>query len=144
MLIDGEPVMVTQLEWRSVIARRRDGVRVAFPNARLAEAPLHVLPADTPVRGAFEFAASSAESPARIAAIARELVLALPLVDPARPVAVSPVSFEADRTQYRATYWTSRYDAQAAIEAQALGRLLVRLPAPSRGLPPGLTAAGTG
>lgn len=123
ILHEGEPVRVTRLDWRTVVGRRSDGRVVVFPNGRLSDNPLEVLPGDLPMRADIAFHADLDEPPQRICELARELVADLALVDVTRPILVAPSGFDTDRTQYRIRYWTRFYWRAGLIEGEVLRRI---------------------
>lgn len=123
VMFDGEPVRVIRLDWRTVVGRKSDGRLVVFPNGKLSDTQLEVLPGDLPMRSDIAFHADLNEPPQRICELARELVSDFALVDATRPILVAPVGYDADCVQYRIRYWTRFYWRAALIEGEVQRRL---------------------
>lgn len=94
ILLNGEPVEITSLNWRSVVGRRADGSTIVLPNTRLTDNTLEVMPRDRSVRGEARFDASMAIAPHRLQKIAMDLIADLPETDPSQPILVMPINLE--------------------------------------------------
>ena len=120
---DGEPVRLLRLDWRTAVGRKADGRLVVFPNARLSDAVLEVLPQDGPQRSDIAFQVGLGAPPQRVCDIARELVSDFALVDTTRPILVAPTGFESGRARYRIRFWTRFHWRSSLIEGEVLRRL---------------------
>ncbi len=125
IMLDGEPVEITSLNWRAALGRRPDGKLVVIPNGKLSDATTEVLQAGRAHRAELFFAGPIGHPPQPICELLREAVSDLALVDPERPVAVAPVGFEPEKeaTRFRIQYWTRAYGERSLIEGEAVRRI---------------------
>jgi small-conductance mechanosensitive channel len=134
--LGNEPVEVTALLWRSVIARRADGSKIVLPNARLVENNMEIAPGGQSVRAEARFDVSSSVPPHRLQRLAADLIADFPDIDRSRPVRLLPINI--DRTQgyqvmqadgagiavrYRVTFWVNHFSRRADAESRLLRRL---------------------
>jgi len=125
ILLDGEPVEILSLNWRSVSGRRINGRIVVIPNAKVADAACEILKKGESHRTELFFRAPLDHPPQIIADLAREVIADLPLVDRERPIVVAPVELEpytAD-IRVRAQYWVRNYADRSAVEGEAVKRI---------------------
>jgi small-conductance mechanosensitive channel len=94
ILLNGESVEITSLNWRSVVGRRADGSTIVLPNIRLTDNTLEVLPRDRSVRAEARFDVSMAIPPHRLQKIAMDLIADLPESDPSQPILLMPLNLE--------------------------------------------------
>ena len=125
ILEDGIPVEVTAFNWRSVSGRKPDGSLVVFPNARVVDRTIEVLPRDQPVRADTVFPIPITIAPQRLSELVGELVADFAQVDDGQPVTVAPVAFEPDKAlaRYRVRYWVHAYADRKDLEAEVLRRI---------------------
>ena len=124
VLLDGEHVEITSLNWRSVMARRTNGSVVFVPNARLADGTLQVLAHDRPTRAEVKLDVPTSVAPHRVRKLVTELVDDFAEVDSMLPVVVLPVAYEASKplTGYRVEFWVRHYAQRTAVEGRVLRR----------------------
>ena len=122
ILQDGEPIEVTAFNWRSVSGRKLDGTAVVFPNARIVDRTIEILPADRPVRAEMVFAAPITMAPQRLSDLVAELVADFAEVDDDQPVIVAPIAFDPEKAlaQYRVRYWIHAYADRSDLEGEVL------------------------
>lgn len=125
IMLDGEPVEILSLNWRSVTGRRVNGRTVVVPNGKIADAPSEILRKDRSHRAEFVFRVPLDHPPQTICDLAREAIADLPLVDRERPVAVAPVEFDPypGDMRVRAQYWTRKFGDRSVIEGEAIRRI---------------------
>ncbi|HET6307661.1 MAG TPA: mechanosensitive ion channel domain-containing protein [Rhodopila sp.] len=125
ILLDGQRMEVTQLDWRTVSVRRRDGLRVVIPNARIGNEALVTLPAGAPMRQDTRFDAPITLPPQRITELVRDLIVDFPQVDITRPVVVMLENClpEQAAIQYIARYWVRNPWDAAEIASEVLRRI---------------------
>lgn len=117
--LSGANAEIEYIGWRSIIAKRADGVRVMLPNTVLATTMVTFSRAGAPVRCEVVVPAPLAAPPALISEIIRGTVAAVPRVSPAHAIVVEPASFNADRglMEMRAQYWSAE---------DSLGQVILR------------------
>jgi len=93
VLVDGEHVEVSSLDWRSVTARRADGHAVVLPNAHLVTSTLQVVPHDRSVRAEIKVEVPAGVPPHRVRHLVTDLVTDFAAVDSTRAVGVLPMTF---------------------------------------------------
>lgn len=136
ILLGGDVVVITALRWRSVIARRPDGVKVVLPNARLVENNLEILPRDVPVRAEARFDVASTIPPHRLQKVLSDLIADFPDIDRTRPVRlmalnidralpypVAPADTGPATIRYRAAFWVRHFSKRGDAESLILQRL---------------------
>ena len=125
ILHNGNPVEVTAFNWRSVSGRKLDGSLVVFPNARIVDGTIEILPRDRPVRTDTVFPVPITVVPQRLSDLVGELVADFAEVDDGQPVTVAPVAFEPDKAlaRYRVRYWVHAYADRSDLEAEVLRRI---------------------
>ncbi len=125
ILHNGNPVEVTAFNWRSVSGRKLDGSLIVFPNARIVDGTIEILPRDHPVRADTVFPVPITVAPQRLSDLVGELVADFAEVDDGRPVTVAPIAFEPDRAlaRYRVRYWVHAYADRSDLEAEVLRRI---------------------
>ncbi len=125
IVVAGEQVRVESLNWRNVVARKADGRMRVFPNAKLADGELEILPHDQPVRAETFLKAPGSLPPQRVSDLIVELTSDFPNLDTSRPVLVAPTEYEvnASTTRYRVRYWMRRYADSTEVEGELLRRL---------------------
>jgi small-conductance mechanosensitive channel len=124
VVLDGEPVAITSLNWRSVVGRRTNGSRVIMPNARLADGTLQVLAHDRPVRAEVKLDMPTWMAPHRVRKLVSELVAEFGEVDATQPIVVLPSAYDASKplAGYRVEFWVRHYADRAAVEGRVLRR----------------------
>jgi small-conductance mechanosensitive channel len=124
-ILDGEPVEIVSLNWRSVSGRRINGRIVVIPNAKVADAPCEILKKGESHRTELFFRAPLDQPPQIIADLAREVIADLHLVDRERPIVVTPVEFEPQfgDMRVRAQYWVRNYADRSVVEGEAIKRI---------------------
>ncbi|HEY0206852.1 MAG TPA: mechanosensitive ion channel domain-containing protein [Acetobacteraceae bacterium] len=125
ILHDGNPVEVTAFNWRSVSGRKLDGSLVVFPNARIVDGTIEILPRDHPVRADTVFPVPITIVPQRLSDLVGELVADFAEVDDGQPVTVAPIAFEPDKAlaRYRVRYRVYAYADRSDVEAEVLRRI---------------------
>jgi small-conductance mechanosensitive channel len=145
VLLNGEQVRITSLNWRSVVATRPDGSAVIVPNARLADSTLEVLPHDRSTRAEVVVELPAALAPHRARKLVTGLIDDFPEVDDTQPITVLPQKSPGGGAlaSYRACFWVSRYAVRADVEGRVLRRCWyafrregVAAPAEAPGHPP--------
>ena len=121
LLLNGEAVEITSLNWRSVVGRKADGATIVLPNARLTDNTLEVLAPDRPVRSEVKFDVSMAIAPHRLQKLVSDLIGDMPEVDPSQPIVAMPLNLEAGA--YRATFSVRHFSQRASAEGRVLRRL---------------------
>jgi small-conductance mechanosensitive channel len=138
VMLDGSPVEITSLDWRSVAGRREDGTIVVVPNGKLADGVLHVLAQDQPTRAEVRLDIPASVSPHRLRKLVAELVYDFEEVDPTQPVVTLPAAYETGRSLtglgspgwswpltsigYRIQFWVRHYAQRADVEGRVLRR----------------------
>lgn len=124
VLLDGEPVEIISLNWRSVMARRTNGSAVFVPNARLADGTLQVLAHDRPMRAEVKLDVPTSVAPHRVRKLIAELLEDFAEVDSTQPVVVLPKAYEAGKplTGYRVEFCVRHYAQRADVEGRVLRR----------------------
>jgi small-conductance mechanosensitive channel len=135
VLLDGAPVEITSLNWRSVSGRKDDGTAVVVPNAKLADGMLHVLAHDQPVRADVRLDIPRSVAPHRLRKLVAELVYDFQEVDPTQPVVTLPFGDDSSRLHaglasawpagsigYRIQFWVRHYAQRADVEGRVLRR----------------------
>jgi small-conductance mechanosensitive channel len=124
VLLDGEHVAITSLNWRSVTARRTNGNSVFVPNARLADCTLQVVAHDQPARVEVKVDVPTSVAPHRVRQLCTELVSDFAEVDATQPVVAVPLTYETGKplTGYRIEFWVQHYAQRKAIEGRVLRR----------------------
>jgi small-conductance mechanosensitive channel len=124
VLLDGEPAEITALHWRSLTARKKNGVAVVVPNARLAQGSLEVLAYDRPARVDLQLEAPASVAPHRVRKVVEGLVEDLPEADGTRPVNTFPLAYDASRptTRYQVSFWVQHFAQRAEVEGRILRR----------------------
>lgn len=124
VLLDGEQVEISSLNWRSVVAKRPDGSALVVPNARLTDSTLQILAHDHPLRAAVVLELPATIAPHRVRKLISDIIDDFPEVDSTEPVSVLPQKAAGTNplTSYRATFWVSRYADRADIEGRVLRR----------------------
>lgn len=125
VLLDGEPVEIISLNWRSVMTRRSNGSTVFVPNARLADGTLQVLAHDSPTRAEVRLDVPTSVAPHRVRKLIAELLEDFAEVDSTQPVVVLPEAYEAAKPLmgYRVEFCVRHYAQRAAVEGRVLRRL---------------------
>jgi len=124
VMLNGEQVRITSLNWRSVVASRPDGTAVIVPNARLADSTLEVLPHDRSTRVEVVVELPAALAPHRVRKLVCGIIDEFPEVDQTQPMTVLPQKSPGTGAlaSYRASFWVSRYSARADVEGRVLRR----------------------
>jgi small-conductance mechanosensitive channel len=124
VLLNGEQVQITSLNWRSVVARRPNGSAVVVPNARLADSSLEVLAHDRPMRAEVLFELPTAIAPHRVRRLVTEIIDEFPEVDSTEAVVVLPQKYAGSNplVTYRAAFWVSQYAERADVEGRVVRR----------------------
>jgi small-conductance mechanosensitive channel len=124
VMLNGEQVRITSLNWRSVVAARPDGTAVIVPNARLADSTLEVLPHDRSTRVELLVELPAALPPHRARKLVTGIIDDFPEVDDSQPITVLPQKSPGSGAlaSYRASFWVSRYAARADVEGRVLRR----------------------
>ena len=121
----GEAIEMESLGWRNVVGRKSSGQLVVFPNAKLADAEIEIVPAGRPARGETLLHVPTAMPPDQISALVAMLVGDLAKLDLGRALRSTPSEFDpgATSTQYRIEYWVSDYRDLAPVERLIQERL---------------------
>lgn len=124
VMLNGEQVRITSLNWRSVVATRPDGSAVIVPNARLADSTLEVLPHDRSTRAEVIVDLPAAAPPHRVRKLVTGIIDDFAEVDSTQPIAVLPQKSPGSGAlaSYRASFWVSRYAARSDVEGRVLRR----------------------
>ncbi len=124
LLLDGEDIEITSLNWRSVTARRANGSTLIVPNGKLADGSLQILAHDQPARAQVKLDLPTSLAPHRIRKLLTELVDDFAEVDSTQPVVALPVGYEGSKptTAYRVDFWVRHYAQRAAVEGRVLRR----------------------
>ena len=124
VLLNGEQVEITSLNWRAVVAKRPNGSAVVVPNARLADSTLEVLAHDRPTRAEVLLEIPTAIAPHRVRKLVTEICDDFPEVDSTEPIVVLPQKYAGSNplTTYRAAFWVSQYAERADVEGWVLRR----------------------
>ena len=122
ILQNGEFIEVTCFNWRSVSGRKLDGTTVVFPNARIVDQAIEILPRDRPVRAETVFAAPLTAAPQLLSDLIGELVADFAEVDDDQPVIVAPIAFDPEKAlaHYRVRYWVHAYADRSDLEGEVL------------------------
>lgn len=120
-----EWVEIVSLNWRTATGRTTSGRTLVFPNAKLSDSILEILPHDQPLEAVFHFLAPIAVRPEWITELTNELMVDLPLVEESLPILVAPVGYDPANgaLRYRVKFWIRRYGAWDDVEAEAHRRL---------------------
>jgi small-conductance mechanosensitive channel len=124
VMLNGEQVRITSLNWRSVVAVRPDGTAVIVPNARLADSTLEVLPHDRSTRVEVLVELPATLPPHRVRKLVTGIIDDFPEVDDSQPITVLPQKSPGSGAvaSYRASFWVSRYAARSDVEGRVLRR----------------------
>jgi small-conductance mechanosensitive channel len=124
VLLNGEQVEITALNWRSVVARRPNGSAVVVPNARLADNTLEVLAHDRPTRAEVLVELPTTIAPHRARKLVTQIIEDFPEVDSTEPIVVLPQKYPGSNplTTYRVAFWVSQYAVRADVEGRLLRR----------------------
>jgi small-conductance mechanosensitive channel len=124
VMLDGEQVRITSLNWRSVSAARPDGSAVIVPNARLADSTLEVLPHDRSTRAEVIVDLPADAPPHRVRKLVAGIIEDFAEVDTSQPISVLPQKSPSSGAlaSYRAQFWVSRYAARPDLEGRVLRR----------------------
>jgi small-conductance mechanosensitive channel len=122
ILQNGDFVEVTAFNWRSVSGRKLDGTTVVFPNARIVDSAIEILPGDRPVRAETVFAAPITMAPQCLSDLVGEVVADFAEVDDDQPIIVAPISFDPERAtaRYRVRYWVHAYADRSDLDGEVL------------------------
>lgn len=125
IVLDGRPVEITQLDWRTVVGRRRDGTVVVVPNARVSNETLVVHPAGQPARHDTVFPAPAMLPPQQVTDLASDLITDFPQVDASFPVMVMVEAHEPEHAlvRYKARYWVRNVWDRPEVSSEVLRRL---------------------
>ena len=124
VMLNGEQVRITSLNWRSVSAMRPDGSAVVVPNARLADSTLEVLPYDRPTRAEVIVDVPAAAAPHHVRKLVTGIIEDFAEVDASQPISVLPQKSPGSGAlaSYRASFWVSRYAVRHDLEGRVLRR----------------------
>jgi small-conductance mechanosensitive channel len=125
VLLNGEDIEITSLNWRSAVGRRDDGGTVIVPNALLAGTTLTVLPHDVPAGAQIGLQMPSSTPPDRVRAILQTILDDVPEVDTRRSIILHPETAggTGNSTGYRVTFWVRNYRRRSQVKAEILTRL---------------------
>ncbi len=119
---NGQFVVITAFNWRSVSGRRSDGTTIVFPNARIVDQTIEILADDRPVRAETMFAAPLSMPPHRLSELVGQIVSDFAEVDDDQPVLVAPMAFEPEKAtaRYRVRYWLHAYADTGDLDGEIL------------------------
>jgi small-conductance mechanosensitive channel len=125
VLLNGEDIEITSLNWRSAAGRRHDGGMVILPNAQLANTTLIIFPRDRPARAQVALEVPASVPPDRVRALINAIVDDFPEVDARRPVVLELETSGTGNSVagYRAAFWVRHYAQRSQVEADVLSRI---------------------
>jgi small-conductance mechanosensitive channel len=124
VLLNGEQVEITSLNWCSMVARRPNGSTVVVSNARLTDSTLEVLAHDRPTRAEVLLELPTAIAPHRVRKLVTGIIDDFSEVDSTQSIVVLPQKHAGSHasTTYRAAFWVSQYAERADVEGRVLRR----------------------
>jgi small-conductance mechanosensitive channel len=120
ILVDNERIEVVSLNWRAIVGRKHGSTIVVIPNSHISDRQIDIIRGDRPVRSEVVVPAPLSVPPHRIIELLSEAAYDLSYVDPALPVRVAPVAYQAIEgyVNYRIRYWVLHsYDVTQARAA---------------------------
>ncbi|MBV9653437.1 MAG: mechanosensitive ion channel [Acetobacteraceae bacterium] len=122
---NGQLVVVTAFNWRSVSGVKLDGTAVVVPTGQIVDHVLEICRRDQPVRADTTFPAPITVPPHRVSELICDLVADFPQVDNTQPISVAPVEFSPDHatTCYRIRYWMHPFSEPSDLEPELLRRV---------------------
>jgi small-conductance mechanosensitive channel len=124
VILDGEPLEIKSLHWRSVITRKPNGSTIVVPNSKLADGTLQLLAHDQPLQAEVKLNIASTVSPHRVRKLVRAVLEGFEEIDSAKPNVVLPLAFEPDKpvVSYQVQFWVRQYAKRANVEGRVLRR----------------------
>jgi len=125
VMLDGQRVEIIRLDWRTAVGRRKDGMLVVVPNARISNEMLMVNTAGESARRDTFFPAPAAVPPQRITDLVTALLVDFPQIDVSHPAMVMVSAYEPEHatTRYLARYWVRNFWDIPEVESEVLRRI---------------------
>ncbi|MXP61781.1 mechanosensitive ion channel [Roseomonas sp. M0104] len=125
VMLDGQRVEIIRLDWRTAVGRRKDGMLVVVPNARISNEMLMVNTAGEPSRRDTAFPAPAAVPPQRVTDLVTALLVDFPQIDVSHPAMVMVAAYEPEHavTRYLARYWVRNLWDMPEVESEVLRRI---------------------
>ncbi|MDJ0387311.1 mechanosensitive ion channel [Roseomonas sp. E05] len=125
IMLDGQRVEIIRLDWRTAVGRRKDGMLVVVPNARISNEMLMINTAGEPSRRDTFFPAPAAVPPQRVTDLVTALLVDFPQIDVSHPVMVMVSAYEPEHavTRYLARYWVRNVWDMPEVESEVLRRV---------------------
>ena len=125
VMLDGQRVEIIRLDWRTAVGRRKDGMLVVVPNARISNEMLMINTAGEPSRRDTFFPAPATVPPQRITDLVTAMLVDFPQIDVSHPVMVMVAAYEPEHavTRYLARYWVRNVWDMPEVESEVLRRL---------------------
>lgn len=125
VMLNGEEVEITALNWRAVVGRRGDGATVVVPNARLADSTLEILPRDRPAEAEISLTLPISTAPHRLRELAAATISDFTEVEIARPILLQPLGYDRNKggAVYRVKFWVRHYSQRGSVQTAALRQL---------------------